>query len=442
MRTIFLFSFLYIACNSFAQESLSLSQAIEIGLKNNYQIQIAEKDIEIAQKNDDWAIAGRYPAIDFTLNSSNGYRNVNNPASFLIRSSSLSTNFVPGVEASLILFDGYRVRFTKQQLEESTKLSQSNAQVVIENSIRSIILAYYAVLVETEQKKVLAEVLKLSRDRVKYQQVRKEFGQVGTFDVLQTQDAYLNDSTSYLIQANTLENAYRNLLLAMGEDNLSKQYQLTDQLSATTPDYEIEDLKTKMLANNKNLQNLFVNRELAQINTRIQESQRSPTVSLRTGASYNVSLSSGTQTFLGREPADIPEVASKTFDYFLNLSATYNLFDGGARKRNIEIAKVQELSAQLEIENFKRDISVQLENTLATYNNEKRLVELTNDLVTNAQRNLQIADERFKGGLINSFDFRTIQISYINASQSRLNAIFNLKNTETELIRLIGGLVR
>ena len=91
---------------------------------------------------------------------------------------------------------------------------------------------------------------------------------------------------------------------------------------------------------------------------------------------------------------------------------------------SLGIAKVQELSTQLEIEDFKRNLHVQLENTLATYNNEKRLVDLTNGLVANAQRNLQIADERFKGGLINSFDFRTIQISYINAAQSRLNAIF------------------
>ena len=98
--------------------------------------------------------------------------------------------------------------------------------------------------------------------------------------------------------------------------------------------------------------------------------------------------------------------------------------------------------AQLNIEDQKRNLFSQLENTFATYNNQKRLLQLTDNLLENANQNLGIANERFKGGLINSFDYRSIQLSYINASQSRLNALLNLKNTEVELIRLIGGLVR
>ena len=97
--------------------------------------------------------------------------------------------------------------------------------------------------------------------------------------------------------------------------------------------------------------------------------------------------------------------------------------------------------AQLNVEDLKRNLNNQLANTLATYNNQKEVVLMTNQLLENAQQNLTISEERFKGGLINSFDYRSVQISFINASQSRLNAVFNLKNTETELIRLTGGLV-
>ena len=80
--------------------------------------------------------------------------------------------------------------------------------------------------------------------------------------------------------------------------------------------------------------------------------------------------------------------------------------------------------------------------SLATFNNQRQLVLLTQNLIENAEENLRIADERFKGGLITSFDYRTIQLNFINASQARLNAIFNLKTTETDLIKLIGGLIR
>jgi outer membrane protein len=70
------------------------------------------------------------------------------------------------------------------------------------------------------------------------------------------------------------------------------------------------------------------------------------------------------------------------------------------------------------------------------------VVGLSNSLVENARRNIEIAEERFRGGLISFFDYRSIQLSYLNATQTRLNALFNLKTTETELLRLSGGLLR
>jgi outer membrane protein len=426
----------------FGQEPLSLSQAIQTGLTNNYGIQIAGQEVEMAQNINDWAVAGAFPTVSLTLNSNNSYTNLNNPASFLIESSSVSGSVIPAIEASWVLFDGYRVRFTKQRLEELERFSQGNLQIQVENSIQATIDAYYAALVQKEGLDVMTEVLKLSRDRLAYQEIRREFGQAGTFDVLQTQDAYLNDSISFKNQQVAYENALRNLNLAMGVDDLDTRYTLTDQLEFEAAEYQLDDLKTKMTTGNKNLQNLLINRQLARINTSIQESAKYPSVSLRTGLTYNVNISAGTQTFLTGDPRDIPQVAAKTFNGFLNLTATYNLFDGGVRKKNIENAKKEELIAQLDIETVKRDLNAQLENTLATYNNDKQLVTLTSQLVENARRNLEIAEERFQGGLINSFDYRIIQLGYINATQSRLTAIFNLKSTETELIRLIGGLVR
>ena len=91
---------------------------------------------------------------------------------------------------------------------------------------------------------------------------------------------------------------------------------------------------------------------------------------------------------------------------------------------------------------MKRQLNTQLENTYATYLNQQQLVAVNEQLLANAARNIEIAEERFRGGLINSFDYRTIQVAYLNAAFARLNAIFNLKQTETELLRITGGLVR
>jgi outer membrane protein TolC len=439
-------TFLSITNIAFSQDSLSLQQAIAIGLQNNYRIQIAERQLDIARNRNDWSIAGRYPQVDGTLNFNNGYNNADNtqnPASFVRRSNLINSNIQPGVELNWTLYNGSRVRVTKQQLEQIERLSQGNVQIAVETTIQNIILAYYQALVQQEQLLVREEVLKLSRERLDYSIARREFGQAASFDVLQSQDAYFNDSTSYLIQLNTLDNALRNLNLAMGVDELSRRYQLTDQLQFDAQNYALNDLRTRMLANNRTLQNLFLNRELAQLDTRLVESTRLPIVGLRLGGFYNINRNHfGSSTLANGDERDLGGVGTRNLNTFMNFGLIYNLFDWGVRRRNVENARVQEIIAQLNVEDFKRNVSTELENALATYNNQKNLVQVTNQLVENARRSLAIAEDRFEAGLVNIFDYRQVQLSYINATQSQFNAIFNLKTTETNLIRLVGGLVR
>ncbi len=422
------------------QTSLSLSEAIALGLKNNYQIQISERNLEVAQNNNSWGAAGRYPTVDFNVNLQNSITDQNNPAAF-INGAFFNGGATANLDVRWVLFDGYRVRINKERFEELERQNQGNIAIAVENSIRSIMLAYYQVLIQQEQLAVLGEVLDLSRDRVNYQEVRQEFGQAGSFELLQSQDALLNDSTSLLIQENSLDIALRNLNLAMGEDDLATRYTLSDPLNYPTENYQFEDLQQRLFTNNKNLQNLFIARSISNIESKAANSARYPTVSVNTGASATGNFfklwATNPSTGEPFEPA-----TGSNLNYYLNFSATYNLYNGGATKRGIENAKVQELVAQLNIEDLKRNLSTQLANTLANYDNQKALIALTEELINNARQNLTISEERFRGGQINSFDYRAVQLAYINASQSRLNAIFNLKNTETELIQLIGGLVR
>lgn len=427
-----------------AQERLSLTQAIEIGIQNNYQIEIAKQNLQVASNNNDWGAAGRYPRVDLNLNSNNGYRNAKSPG-FLLEQSALSGGITPSIDAAWTIYDGKKVKITKQQLEQVEHQTNLGISVATENTIQSIILAYNRALIQEEQLTTLREVLTLSRDRIEYQNVRKEFGQAGKFDLLQTQDAYLNDSTNILIQENNVATTYRDLNLAMGQDDLSKVYQLTDELDYAPITYQLADLEQSLFANNRNLQSLMVNRELANINTQFQESFKKPTISLGSGLVYDLTGTDGRQliAFGGQPPVDTENKGTnKTFNFYFNIQANYNLFDGGNKKRNIENAKVDELIAQLNINELKRTLSNQLQNALANYNNQLRLVNLTANLIDNAKENLTIGEERFKGGLITSFDYRNIQLSFVNASQARLNAIFNLKNTEVELMRLTGALIK
>lgn len=65
-------------------------------------------------------------------------------------------------------------------------------------------------------------------------------------------------------------------------------------------------------------------------------------------------------------------------------------------------------------------------------------MNLTGDQLSLAKRNLEMSEERFKLGQITSLDYRSIQVQYLNVAFARVNAMFDLINTKTEIDWLVG----
>ncbi len=430
-----------------AQEALTLSDAIQMGLENNYQIRIAANELEVARSNDDYALTEKYPTISLGINPGISYRKQNNPASIVVQSTTTSYTVGPSASINWVIFNGGRIALNKERLETLADLSTGQLQLQVENTLQDIITAYYNGVVQREQIDVRARVLALSRDRIEYQQVRREYGQGGTFDELQARDAYLTDSSALVVQRVTYRNAVRNLLQLMGETDFSREVELVDDLTYAPADYDPAALEAQLLTANRNLQNLLINRDLAALQTRLIESEYKPVVGIGAGASYDIGIQTGVQTFEfggdqpGREQ-DLPGVAARTLSGNVGFTASYLLFDGGNRRVRAQSSRLQELTAQLDYQATEQQLRASLQNTLALYENQAEVINITQLLIENAERNLQIAEERFSGGTINSFDYRQIQLNYANAEFQLLNALLNLKQTETELLRVTGQIVR
>ena len=331
---------------------LSLADAVNMALQNHLQIQIAEANESIAQNNNGWDAAGRFPTVSLIVNSRNGYTNSNNPANVALPElSSLGTGVDATLDATWVLFDGFKVRITKQQLELLEAQSLGNTNLVVENVMQNAILAYYRTKLAEDQLMVVGEVLALSADRVAYQEVRQEYGQASTFDILQTQDAFLSDSSNYLIQHNNYRNAIQNLNRAMGVDDLSKDYILTDPLNPEVSPLALEELQQRLLNNNHSLRNAQVNMELANVQTELAESNRAPRISFSTGLTYDLGVDkiNGVNVFTGE---DFGTTTSTSFNAYGNLSLNYSIYNGNARKRAIENAQVQQMISQMSAEDL------------------------------------------------------------------------------------------
>jgi len=399
---------------------LNLSAAIEKGLERNYGISISRAELSISEINNNWGTAGRYPSIAFEASSGN---------SFDIQDKSINNRLTAGIGMDWLLFNGFRVNTTKSMLGNTEELSSGRLAVLVENTIEEIILGYYSVLLEQERLGVLQTVMTLSRDRYEYELKRKSLGSALTYEVLQAENVYLSDKASFLEQEMRVRIAKRNLNFILAEDP-AVSFDFTEVFRADTTHYALSDLKEKMLANNRNLKNQYINLLLKQDESKLRESAYYPSLSASLGIDNTSSrLDAGTA---------VP-TTSNSLSPYANFRLSYDIYSGGVRKRAVKVAEINEEIAQTETEEMEHALTNELFNLYDYHEVRISLLEVAEKSLAAAELNMKISEEKYKSGVINSFNYRDVQLLYLEASLRRLQAIYNLVESKSGLTRITGG---
>jgi len=410
--------------------NLSLEDAVSIALEKNFDIQINQKNVEASQVNNTWASAGMFPSVSVGLSQTNRYDN-NEAQTSDDRSETSNSGVRPYIQLQWVLFNGLSVYITKDKLNLVEQLSEGNAALVVENKVQAVVLAYYSTLRSREKLNTIEKVKKLSRDRYNYVQTKKNFGSAVSYDVLQAKNAYLSDSTNYLLQSLDLKKSELNLNLLMGVDK-DAVYNLTTDFKAISEDYKYYDLEDKMFANNKTLLNQYINQEILKKNENLAKSLIWPNLSMTAGSDY----SSSYVRYSGVDPN-----SNYSYDFYVNFSLNFNLYNGGKTRRAIQQASIQREIGDIQESQIKQVLANGLLTVYEMYQIRKQLLVVADASLETAQLNLDLSTEKFKNGSINSFNFRDIQIQFINSEFNRLEAVYNLIDTHTELLRATGGII-
>lgn len=441
-----------------------MARAISIGLKDNFDIQIENLNVEIAENNNTWGQAGRLPNVSLAANQNNTVvqRKPANP--FAVAGRNISDNVNGQLDVQFLLFGGYGVKMNKQRLEQIERLSNGNATFVIESTLEAIILAYCQSLLEKKRLEILQNNVVFSKERYDWVKLRKELGGAITFDVLQEQNNYLTDSSNVLRQNLAYKNSIRQLNLLLNQ-NINKTYELTDSLGYRRETFLYEELKEQMTSSNTNLKNQYVTQEILRYNTRLAQSDLYPTINLNLGATgsldqlnanFRTSTGNTIENLVGnvnRDPTQpvynsVNETALRpltqvgnSYGAYGNISLRLNVFNGGQVKRAIENSRVQEKIAELDTEQLKLSLENDLLGNLDLYNLRNQLVDIELTKLEAADLNLELANERYRNGALSAIDLRIVQENARNAALEAFQVIYNTISTKVTLVRLIGGLL-
>ena len=415
-----------------AQKLVSVSEAIELALENNYGIKIISNNKEIAKNNASILNSGYLP----TVSSSSGatFNRDNLEAEFANGESTAlngakSSRYNASINLNYTLFDGLGRYYDYKRLKETYKLSELQARETIENTIAQLYVVYYNVAQVTENVAVLKKTLTISKDRITRADYQFEYGQGTMLNVLNAQVDINNDSINLINAKQLLVNTKRDLNVVLG-NVISSEFSVD-----TTVDFKLNidqnDLANKMKSNNVNLLQLDKN---IMINTFIVKANKSgylPSLGLTGSYGWNKG---------NNNAASFVAVSTNT-GLSGGLSLSWNLFDGGATATRVTNAKIELENRSLEKESMVIDIERNFKNAWDDYENKLTIFQVQENNIITSTNNFNRTQEKYKLGQATSIEFRQAQLNLINSELNRNQAKYAAKIAELTVLQLSGELL-
>lgn len=427
---VFIFSFLVV--NLYAQEQLTLEQAIDIGLKNNYEISIVRNNAVVASNNNTLGNAGMLPKVDLQASTSlanNATKQEFSSGLIVDKSGVQSNNINAGVYLTWTLFDGFKMFASHKKLQELEAMGSLSSKILIENTLSQIIVTYYNVVRQKQLITGLSENIKISEERLKIAETKLNIGSGSKLEVLQAK-VDKNAQTSNLYRQKTILSELKMNLNQLLARNSDIEFEVTETIPVEFQ-LKYEELKTEMQNTNTDL--LFAQRNVALSNQLMRETKSQLFPKLNLNANYLFSRNENQAGFT---------LLNQNLGLNFGLTASWTIFNGLNTNNQMKNARLQIENADYEYRSAKLKVEHTLLVSYKKYQDDQKILSLEEENTLLVKEAVSIALERFRIGASNSLELKEIQKSYDDALSRLAEARYNAKVSETQLMKLNGKLIR
>ena len=414
-----------------AQDILTVEEAVQIALENNYQIKIAANELQIDETAVSMGNAGMLPQVGLSINDNNSIQNLSqtrSDGSNVERDNAKNNSLNYGIAMDWTLFDGLRMFADYEQLKETQKLGEAQLKQVILNRVGEVMITYFDLVQQKQQLTALDSTINISEQRVELANNRFTIGKASKLEVLNAQVDLNTDETLMQRQKELYVNTKVELNQYLARD-LKIDFEVVPEIFVDRA-LQLPELETLVVKENPTLQVEQINKKISELELKQTKALRYPTIFASTG--YNFGR---TESSLGFTTSS----SSRGWNY--GFGASLNLFDGFNQNRNEKIAKIQIENTEVVIEQRTQELMSLLNTTYQTYLTNISLIELEGRNEEIAEENMEITVEKYRIGIIPTIEFRTAQLNYINARVRHSNAKFQAKLSEIILKQLAGNLV-
>jgi outer membrane protein len=427
--------FLIIVLSAFApvlygQMPLSLNNAVELALKNNYDIRVSRNESAIYRANNTSGNAGMLPTIDLSGGVDAAFNTTRAEAAggTVTNTTPVITTVDAGISLDWTLFDGGKMFVTRQRLRQVQQMGELSYRETVQATLYEVIAAYYDLVRLQQQLKAICQTLRYNQERVMIAQTGFDNGTLAKPDLLQAK-IDLNEVQEAIIDQNfAIREGMRTLNVLLNRDS-EVLFKVKDSIpEAFVPDRNL--LFNRLNANNASLLSFQKQVEINRLAFKETKSNYLPQFNI--GAGY----------YLTHTQNKVSSVQTMTRSIGPQVSGTLSvpLFHAGENKRLQKVAELNLRIAEINLEQLKIQMNTELQNALNDFDNQNALINIEEENNKLAVEYLEISIQRLKFGQTTSLEVHLAQEQFMNSNARLINYRYGLKLAETKLRQLVAGL--
>lgn len=434
-RLVIAFFALSVCAGSFSQGQgvLSLEECVNIALEHNYGLRIVRNQEEILKNNNTLGNAGYLPVLDAAVAYDGELVNTDSESSGGQKTSHngvYNGGFDAGLDLNWTIFNGFKIKATKEKLELLQKQGELQTIIAVENLVGDIISEYNNLIYQNLKLKSLKYSIDLSQERVRVVEARYQTGASSNLELQQAKVDLNTDNYNYLKQQEKVIASRIALNKLLAADNSADLYAPVNLADTAIVLHKIDSLNVmleKLYEYNTELK-LAANEIGVLEKERVAvRSQNLPYLKFKAGYGYNQRR---------YEVGNTKKNETLGLNYGLTLGM--NLFNGLNTKRELRNAQLSIENSKLEAESKLLNLKEAFFNLYLLYENNEKILNMEKENLVVSKEYFERSMDKYKLGALSGIELREAQQNLLNAESRYLTAEYEIKLCEVSLRLLCG----
>jgi outer membrane protein len=404
---------------------LTLNDAIKKAVELNWDVQIANKDIQKAEEQVSEAYANVFPRIDFT---GKYIRNIKLPVLFLPPISGFPStleigsknSFDAALTISQVIFN-MKVNTAIQIAGEYSSYSKEGNRGARNDIVLNVKKAFYNILLMKKLVNVSREGYQVAKANYENVAALYKQGVSSEYDFLRAEVQMANSEPGVIQSENSLElakNYMKNLLTL----DINKPIEVIGEFKYEEISADLVQSKSnEAIANNPLVKQLSIQESLLDKNVTIHKSDYYP--SLAFFGQYDFQSQNNTWDIKNYNWAK---------SFMLGLQLNYTLFDGFSRGSRIEQALIDKEKVMLTRRKVEEGLKIRiLQSSLKMEESTKRIKAQEKNL-EQAEKTIKIAQTRYKNGVGTQLELIDTQAALTFAQTNYATAVYDFITAKAE----------